>query len=203
MTRKIIATLAVSTLLATGAIAQETGTPATTTPPATTAPADTTPMAPADTTPMAPADTAPAAPVTPMAPDAGTATTTTAPAAETSARPADLMPITGAELTADKLMGTTVYGPDDSSLGRVGDIALTADGTVDAIIVDVGGFLGIGSKPVAVAMDNLQFQQDSGGSLYVTTDFTREELDAAPEYDSETYSTNRDTMRIESGTVTP
>ena len=67
------------------------------------------------------------------------------------------------------------------------------------MIVDVGGFLGIGAKPVAVAMDNLQFMRDSGGSMYLTTDFTQDELEAAPEYNRDTYADSRDTMRIESG----
>ena len=129
---------------------------------------------------------------------AETDATTTASTGGTS-RPADLTPVAGAELTADNLIGTTVYGPDDSSIGSIGDIALTAEGQVDAVIVDVGGFLGIGAKPVAVAMDNLQFMRDSGGSMYLTTDFTQDELEAAPEYNRDTYADSRDTMRIESG----
>ena len=111
-------------------------------------------------------------------------------------------PVAGADLTADNLIGTTVYGPDDSSIGSVGDIALTPEGQVDAVIVDVGGFLGIGAKPVAVAMDNLQFMRDSGGSMYLSTAFTQEQLEAAPEYDRDSYADNRDSMRIESGATT-
>ncbi len=89
-------------------------------------------------------------------------------------------PVTGADLTADNLIGTSVYGPDNQTIGSIGDIALTPEGQVDAVIVDVGGFLGIGAKPVAVAMDNLQFMRDSGGSLTLTTQFTQDQLRNAP-----------------------
>lgn len=103
-----------------------------------------------------------------------------------------------AELTADNLIGTTVYGPDDGAVGDIGDIALSTEGGVEAVIVDVGGFLGIGAKPVAVSMENLDFMQDSGGSLYLYTQFTKEQLEAATEYDAETYADNRDAMQLRS-----
>ncbi|WP_416358282.1 PRC-barrel domain-containing protein [Aureimonas phyllosphaerae] len=105
-------------------------------------------------------------------------------------------PVTGADLTADNLIGTSVYGPDNQTIGSIGDIALTPDGQVDAVIVDVGGFLGIGAKPVAVAMDNLQFMRDSGGSLTLTTQFTQDQLRNAPEFNRDTYAENRDQMRV-------
>ncbi len=105
-------------------------------------------------------------------------------------------PVTGAELSADNLMGTSVYGPNNQTIGSIGDIALTPQGQVDAVIVDVGGFLGIGAKPVAVAMDNLNFMRDSGGKITLTTQFTQDQLRNAPEYNRDTYAQNRDNMRV-------
>ncbi|WP_182085426.1 PRC-barrel domain-containing protein [Aureimonas sp. ME7] len=105
-------------------------------------------------------------------------------------------PVTGADLTADNLIGTSVYGPENQTIGSIGDIALTPQGQVDAVIVDVGGFLGIGAKPVAVAMDNLQFMRDSGGTLTLTTQFTQDQLRNAPEYNRDSYAQNRDQMRV-------
>ena len=102
-----------------------------------------------------------------------------------------------ATLTADDLMGTTVYGPNDESVGDIGNIALNTDGRVDAVIVDVGGFLGIGEKPVALGMDNLNFMRDQGGKLYLYTKFTEDQLNNAPEYNKDTYAENRDSMRLE------
>ena len=60
---------------------------------------------------------------------------------------------------------------------------LTQDSKVDAVIIDVGGFLGIGEKEVAVGMDNLAFMTDKDGKKYLYTNFTKEQLDAQPAYD--------------------
>jgi len=123
-------------------------------------------------------------------------TDTTATASTNNADNGAMTPVTGAELTADNLIGTAVRGPDNARIGSIGDIALTPEGQVDAVIVDVGGFLGIGAKPVAVAMDNLQFMRDSGGKLNLTTQFTQDQLRNAPEFNRDTYAENRDQMRV-------
>ena len=152
-------------------------------------------MAPADNA-MAPADNA-------MAP----ADQTTAPAA--SADPAmapadqaagDAMPMNNARegytaidyeaLTADNVTGATVIGPDGEDIAAVDDILLNADGSIDAMIVDFGGFLGMGQKRVAVGMDNLEFAANESGDVIIYSDFTREELEAQPEYNEETYATD-------------
>jgi len=104
---------------------------------------------------------------------------------------------TDAQLTADDLEGTTAYGPGNERLGTIGDVVLADDGkTVDAVVIDFGGFLGMGTKPVAVAFDNLKFQQDGNNNRYVMLNVTREQLDAAPAFDTNTYKTARDTQRL-------
>lgn len=95
-------------------------------------------------------------------------------------------------ISADDLIGTTVYGANDENVGSVGDVILTQDGDVDAIIVDVGGFLGMGAKEVAIGMDNLEFMHDADGNMYVYTQFTEEQLEAQPEYDEATFAEQRD-----------
>ena len=52
---------------------------------------------------------------------------------------------------ASKFKGTDVLGADNQKIGDVSDILFDKSGTVDAIIVSVGGFLGLGSKHVAIA----------------------------------------------------
>ena len=47
------------------------------------------------------------------------------------------------------------------------------------MIIDVGGFLGIGEKEVAVGSDNLAFMTDKDGNKYLYTTFTKEQLEAA------------------------
>lgn len=101
------------------------------------------------------------------------------------------------EIRADDFIGTTVYGANDENVGSVGDIIMSADGgAVDAVILDVGGFLGMGTKEVALGLDNLHFMRDADGKLHVYTRLTREQLEAQPAYDETGYMAGRDTMRI-------
>ena len=116
----------------------------------------------------------------------------------TQARPTGLKPAATADISAEQLINTTVYGANDEDVGEVGDAILTKDGKIDAVIIDVGGFLGIGEKPVAVAFEDLQIMTDSNGKLYVYSKFTREQLDAAPKYVKQDYEQNRDKMRLRS-----
>ena len=101
-----------------------------------------------------------------------------------------------ATLTAEELIGTEVAGPNNENIGVVGDVALTAEGQVDALIVDVGGFLGIGAKPVAVGFDNLDIRADANGDLFVWIQATREQLETLPAYDPNLYATERDNMLL-------
>jgi len=176
------------------------------TPPPDAAPAaDATPMAPADNGAMAPADPnmAPADPnMAPADPNMAPADNNAmAPTDNNAMAPAgdmvDPSGFTDAQLTADDLEGTTAYGPNNERLGTIGDVVLADDGTtVDAVVIDFGGFLGMGTKPVAVAFENLRFQQDGNNNRYVMLNVTKEQLDAAPAFDANTYKTARDTQRL-------
>jgi hypothetical protein len=99
-------------------------------------------------------------------------------------------------MTAEELVGSTVYGASDANVGKVGDVLLTQDGKIDAYIIDVGGFLGIGAKKVAIGADNLSFMTDADGNKYLYTTFTKEQLEAQPAYDESTYAQQRDQQRL-------
>lgn len=71
-----------------------------------------------------------------------------------------------------------------------------AGGAIDAVVVDVGGFLGIGEKPVVVGFDSLEIRTDRDGLVYAYSRFSEAEFEAAPEYDPESYQQNRGAMRI-------
>ena len=86
--------------------------------------------------------------------------------------------------------------PTTRTSASVGDVIVTKDGKIDAIVVDVGGFLGIGEKPVAIAFDDLKIGKDENGNLVAYTTFTKDQLDNAPQYDKSAYKTQRDTMRL-------
>lgn len=50
------------------------------------------------------------------------------------------------------------------------------------MVVDVGGFLGIGAKPVAVPMGQLEFMRDEDGDVHAVTTWTKDELEKMPEH---------------------
>lgn len=159
------------------------------------APADTTTPVP-ETTAQAPEATAPApdamaeAPAAP-APEATTDTTTTGAIDKST-----LKDLPAADIRAEEMVGTTVYGANDERVGEIGDVALSADGKIDAYIIDVGGFLGMGEKEVALGSDNLAFMTDADGNKYLYTNFTKEQLDAVAAYDKSTYTEKRDDQRL-------
>ncbi|MDS1136612.1 PRC-barrel domain-containing protein [Nitratireductor indicus] len=101
------------------------------------------------------------------------------------------------QIRTEDLTGTAVYGANEERIGEIGDIILSQDGKVDAVLVDVGGFLGLGEKEVAIGMDNLAFMTDGNGSLYLYTDFSKEALESQPAYDEGTYAEKRDEMRMQ------
>lgn len=98
-------------------------------------------------------------------------------------------------LTAENLTGATVIGPNNEDIAEVGDLLLDQSGQIEAMLIDFGGFLGIGQKRVAVGLDNIDFASNENGDIVVYTDFTREQLEAAPEYNEETYATDP-SMRV-------
>ena len=175
----------------------------------TTAPAtDTTAMAPAGTTTgtQPSTDTTAQAPATTGTGAATNETTAQAPAAEPSAGTdttataaidrSTLDELNTADIRSEDLVGTTVYGAGDENVGEIGDVILTQDGKVDAVIIDVGGFLGMGEKEVAVGMDNLTFLTDEDGNKYLYTTFTKEQLEAQVAYDKSTWAEKRDEQRM-------
>ncbi len=87
-------------------------------------------------------------------------------------------------LTAEDLTGARVYGPKDEDVGEISEVLLSDDGTMDRVVIDVGGFLGMGERPVAVTFDELQIvRTGDGGDLKVYIDSSQEALEQQPEYE--------------------
>jgi hypothetical protein len=63
-----------------------------------------------------------------------------------------------------KFNGTDVIGTDDAKIGDVSDVLFDKSGNVDALIVGVGGFLGIGSKDVALPINSFQVVPGANGA---------------------------------------
>jgi PRC-barrel domain len=68
-----------------------------------------------------------------------------------------------AELTG--LLGHAVVGAKDAELGRIVDLLVDGQGRVRAVVIDVGGFMGVGSRKVAVAWAALRFAEQKQGPV--------------------------------------
>lgn len=114
------------------------------------------------------------------------ATAPAAPAATTAAPAASGSYLTeqGADqISANTYIGQPVYNSADESIGEINDVIFTSDGSVEAAVIGVGGFLGIGEKNVAVPLDtiNVAAVPDST-DIKLTTQETADTLKAAPEF---------------------
>jgi hypothetical protein len=80
---------------------------------------------------------------------------------------------------ATKLIGNKVY-KGDTSIGQIEDVLVDLDGaTISAVILSVGGFLGVGDKLVAVPVTQIKI----GSEAKFTTDLTKDQLTSAPAFD--------------------
>ena len=80
-------------------------------------------------------------------------------------------------MDGQQVIGRSLYG-NNNSFGNVEDVVLAPDGTVELLLVDVGGFLGIGVRRVAISIDKVQLEGDR-----LMTSMTQEEAENLPPYD--------------------
>ena len=118
-------------------------------------------------------------------------------AASSAASGAKFIAAQGADQwTFTKLRGSDVRGPDDASIGSVNDLLLDKDGKIIGVVIGVGGFLGIGTKNVAIDMSALNVvPADSGNNgisgtstasdpsnVKLKVAWTKDQLQAAPDF---------------------
>jgi sporulation protein YlmC with PRC-barrel domain len=73
-----------------------------------------------------------------------------------------------------------VYGPSDAKIGQISDVLLNREGKVNAFMIAVGGFLGVGEKDVAVPFDAIHAEKN--GKWYLTMSATKDALKNARGY---------------------
>lgn len=126
----------------------------------------------AQTTTTPPSSTPPAATQPPASkPPARTETKSQAPTEE----------VKGAWNVRD-FMRSRVYNMNGERIGDVNDILVDDSGRITAIVVGVGGFLGIGEKEVSMSTDQMKRMIHSDGQAYFTVNATKDQLMAAPDY---------------------
>ena len=61
---------------------------------------------------------------------------------------------------APKLVGVGVFGPDDKQIGKIRDVLMSHDGKAETVVIGIGGFLGFGTKDVAVPFAAMQWRTE-------------------------------------------
>lgn len=93
----------------------------------------------------------------------------------------DQLPV--AEVSAEMLMGKEVYGVNDDSVGTIDDLLLDDAGAISNVIIDFGGFLGMGTSQVSVGYEELTVLADGGrADVRIYIDATKEQIQAQPQY---------------------
>ncbi len=165
MLKKLMLTTAVGAMMATGALAQSTTPPAsqsTPTPPAS----QSMPNSPPPATQARPTDSSNLS-----------STTGGSTAANVITRQSS------DQLLASKFKGTDVLGSDNQKIGDVSDILFDKSGKVDAYVISVGGFLGVGAKDVALAPSSFQVVNDNN-TVKLKTSMTKDELKQAANFEA-------------------
>jgi putative membrane protein len=112
-----------------------------------------------------------------------------------------MQPLAAASAThimGSDLLGTTVYGANNENIGEIDDIVLERDGGIAAVVVGVGGFLGLGEKNVAIPFQALEIQEQGRGNTtgnrtseksgtvqpdrILLRGMTKQDLEAAPNF---------------------
>ena len=82
-------------------------------------------------------------------------------------------------ILANDLIGLSVFTTQDENVGDINDVIITLDGSVEGVVVGVGGFLGMGEKNVAIDMANLDVIEGEQGLLRMTLGANAVDLEAA------------------------
>ncbi|HEY0420053.1 MAG TPA: PRC-barrel domain-containing protein [Acetobacteraceae bacterium] len=103
-----------------------------------------------------------------------TATTTTTTTKYTTVKPTDA--------TWSRLSGTNVYNHNNDKLGEIEDVVIENGKTITAVVIGVGGFLGMGERYVAVDPSSVTLTHDND-KWRAVMDATKDSLQNAPKFD--------------------
>ncbi len=80
------------------------------------------------------------------------------------------------------ILGREVLSAANENMGRIVDVLVDRGGQVRAAIIDFGGFLGVGSRKIAVDWGALLFPPPGQPGAKISLQLTRDQVKAAPEY---------------------
>ncbi len=154
------------------------------------APAPSAPGPPPTTAAVPPASIAPGPATATVAPPASPASPTPAPAVVTPSGPATAAaapvpplpaPPSTTRLQLSSVLGRTLTDPAGESVGRIVDVLVDVSGQPKAAVIDFGGFMGLGSRRIAVTWDSISFPLTTP-SAQVRLSLTPDQIRSTPEY---------------------
>jgi len=90
-----------------------------------------------------------------------------------------------AQMSPEQLKGMTVTTSDGEEIGTIEDVGYSSTRQEQVAAIDVGGFLGVGQKTIAVPLSELRMGSDDS----LMTDMSRDEIQSEPEFDASTLET--------------
>ena len=91
------------------------------------------------------------------------------PAPATTPGTVQMMKHNGGEWRASKLIGLSIYNPQNEKIGDINEIIVDPTGKVSGVVVGVGGFLGMGEHDVLVNLEQIKFVNEPIRSVSITT----------------------------------
>lgn len=79
------------------------------------------------------------------------------------------------------ILGKEALGRTGEKMGQIVDVIVDKSGRIRAAIIDFGGFLGVGSRKIAVDWRAVHFVP-GGKTIHITLDLTREDVVGSHEY---------------------
>jgi hypothetical protein len=95
---------------------------------------------------------------------------------------ADFYTVRPADMAASEIIGMDVRNTANEDLGEVADVLIDDGKTIRAIVLDVGGFLGLGERRVAVTPASVIIVKESDGGQHALVNATKESLTSAPQF---------------------
>lgn len=80
------------------------------------------------------------------------------------------------DLDSEAFLGLAAFGQNDNWIGEVSQVTFADDGKIDQVILDIGGFLGMGETQVALPLDMIELRRLGGDDLRAYVSATEEEL---------------------------
>ena len=84
--------------------------------------------------------------------------------------------------SAEELIGADIVNTDGDTIDEVSDLLIDQNNEITHVLVNVGGVLGIGTKTVALSIDELQVPEGSSDDVMYMTSMTEEQLEELPAY---------------------